>query len=506
MRGAEKQRDAIDQGAKNFANDMGTVGRFVAGMGQGASRLGRAIGQNFNLVSDAEIAEANRLDAPLTNTTAGKVGSFTGTVSALAPTMLIPGANTYAGATALGAGTGFVTTEGDFADRAKGAVFGAAGGAAGKALGDAVGAGVGKLMDRRATKAAELQAQNAARDATLSASREAGYVVPPSQVEGSSTIPRVLEGLGGKIKTEQAASVKNAAVTNSLARKAVGLPENTPITREALKGIREQAYQAGYEPIRNAGQVATDAAYENALNKLATQFAGPSKSFPAAAKNEVADTINALRVQGFDAGDGVDMIRLLREQADGSFRAGNNALAKAQKGVADALEGQLERGLSAAGSDGKAALEAFRGARQTIAKAHTVERALNDATGNVKANKLAQQLAKGKPLTDELRTAAEFGQAFPKAAQDLNGVAPYSVLDMFGAGVGGAINPAITAGVVARPAARSVILNPAVQRSMVNPNYSANRLLQLADPALNNVGSNALIRATPLAASIEANR
>jgi hypothetical protein len=52
------------------------------------------------------VAEARRLDAPLNATTAGQVGNVIGTAAMLAPTAMIPGANTMLGAAAIGAGTG----------------------------------------------------------------------------------------------------------------------------------------------------------------------------------------------------------------------------------------------------------------------------------------------------------------------------------------------------------------------------------------------------------------
>jgi hypothetical protein len=73
------------------------------------------------LVDQADIDEANRLDKSLMATGGGKVGNVIGQAAAVAPAMLIPGANTYVGATAIGAGVGGLTTEGGLADRAKGA-------------------------------------------------------------------------------------------------------------------------------------------------------------------------------------------------------------------------------------------------------------------------------------------------------------------------------------------------------------------------------------------------
>jgi hypothetical protein len=112
-------------------------------------------------------------------------------------------------------------------------------------------------------------------------------------------------------------------------------------------------------------------------------------------------------------------------------------------------------------------MAAFKAARQQIAKTYSVQSGLNAATGDVSAQKLAQQLAKGKPLSGELKDIAEFATAFPKATQTLK-EAPkaWSPLDAF-AGLGGAGigSPTLMAAAAARPAVRAALLSPAYQRA-----------------------------------------
>jgi hypothetical protein len=123
----------------------------LAATGKGMTSVMRAVGvpsktlEGWGLPGTAE--EADKLDAPLMNTAGGKVGNVLGTAAMAAPAALIPGANTYLGATLIGAGAGAAFTDGGLADRAKGALFGAAGGAAGKGLGDALAWGVPKAIN-----------------------------------------------------------------------------------------------------------------------------------------------------------------------------------------------------------------------------------------------------------------------------------------------------------------------------------------------------------------------
>ena len=165
--------------------DMGAVDRLRAGIGRGMVSAARGVGNLLGLVSDADMAEAKRLDAPLLKTTGGAVGNVLGSVAAAAPTMLIPGANTALGAAAIGGGLGGLTTEGNLQERAIGAATGAAGGVAGKFLGDKLGQGARTLADATASRFAAKQAADAQRMGALRAASEAGYVIPPADLPGS---------------------------------------------------------------------------------------------------------------------------------------------------------------------------------------------------------------------------------------------------------------------------------------------------------------------------------
>lgn len=415
------------------------------------------------------------------NTTAGKVGNVIGLGAVAAPTALIPGANTAMGAALIGGGTGGMTTEGDILERLKGAGAGSLGGLAGKYAGDALGAGSRWLANRGQASAAAKNAAAAPRMAAAQAGAREGYVVPPADLQpGMAT--ELLSGLSGKIKTAQTASVRNQGVTNNLAARDLGLPQGQPITREALEAVRATAGQSGYAPIRAAGDVTADATYSKALDSIVGQYQGAARSFPGAAKNPVVDLVDGLRQQKFDAGDALDMVKVLRSQADDAYNAGNTTLAKAAKSAAGALEDQLERHLEAAGNKG--AMQAFREARKQIAKSYSVK--LN-GTGDVNAGYLAKQLEKGKPLSGDLLTIAQMASAFPKATQSLK-EAPkaWSPLDMVAGGGGFALGSPVPALLAAgRPAARSLLLSGPMQRAALQ-RQSAGLLTQLPASVLEN--------------------
>lgn len=488
--------------------DMSTTERLLAGAGRGMTAAGRAALQGISkalgadsvgagLVPQSTFDEARKTDAALMNTTAGKVGNVAGMIGVAAPTALIPGANTALGAGLIGGGLGALTTEGDALERAKGAGLGAAGGVAGKYLGDALGTGARWLAGRAKDQFNAVQAATAQRMAAAKDAAGAGFVIPPADLQ-PGMLTEALSGLSGKIKTAQVASQRNQNVTNDLARQAVGLPAGTPITADALQAIRADAGKA-YDAVRGAGQITADQQYGGALDTLANAYKNVMPEFPGLARSDVPSFLGGLKRDAFDASTAVDAIRLLRARADQAYRTGDSEMGKAAKAAAAELEALIERNLQAkdmaqtaiGNAAGKLApggelpagtLQNFRDARQLMAKTYTVEKALNPTTGDVSAQVLAAQLAKGKPLSGDLLTVAQAAQAFPKALQALK-EAPKatSPLDWAVGALGGTStgNPLALATVAARPAVRSLLLSPAYQRAALQAQSGPGLLTQL---------------------------
>lgn len=340
-----------------------------------------------------------------------------------------------------------------------------------------VGEGAAAMAKRTALKKSSEQY-----DAGTMAAKDAGYVVPPTQAN-PSLLNQLAEGVAGKIKTAQTASLKNQDVTNGLVRKSLGIAEDAPLTVDSLQAVRKEAGKS-YERVRDAGRVTPDEAYYKKLDSIAEPFERASKDFPDSARTDIIDAVKAARRDSFDASSAVDQIRILRDKADTAYRAGDKSLGNAYKSVAGALEDQLGRHLEKTSPN---ALEDFQNARETIAKSYTVEKHLK-SDGNVDATGLARDL-KRKPLKGELRTVAEFGDQFPKAAQkpERVGGVPMSMLDI---GIGGGAaallhNPAAAAFAAARPAVRSMILSKFYQDAMANPpSYSPSQFSRLRDLAV----------------------
>lgn len=408
----------------------------------------------------------------------------------------IPGAvdlgiRTAGGAASGGMAAGLVDPE----TAGQGAMIGAALPGVVKGLG-AAGSAVGRTLRGPAVPPNVL--------AAASQGREAGYVIPPTQARPTLT-NRLLEGFSGKITTAQNASARNQGVTNELAKKAINAPELTP---EGLQAVRAQANQA-YDELGKAGTFVTDDAFREALGKVGASNKQLRADFPEVVSKDIDGLVESFATkQGFDAQSAIEAMKRLRASASANKAAFSDpekqALGRVQSKVSDALENLVERNLEKTGQADL--LATFKSARQTLAKTYDIEKALNPASGNVDANKLASLLKKGRPLSDELKTIAEFSSSFPKATQTVEkmGSLPqtspldWGALGMTSAATG---NPLFMAGVLARPAARSAVLSPMVQNRL---GQQPNRLMQLSQDDLNLLAP--LVRAAPLSGTSQSGR
>jgi hypothetical protein len=282
------------------------------------------------------------------------------------------------------------------------------------------------------------QELNAVRDATLRAAQQEGYVVTPGSV--SPTVKNIItERMAGKTHIEQLASMQNQTVTDKLARRAAGLPENAPLTSATMQDIRKAEYTKGYEPIKQIGEITTDPAFLDDLIAVEGKYAGAGASFPGAVPEEVTRLIKNFTVDKFSSKDAIEVTRTLRDQAKGNFRKGDDALAKAQIDVSNALENQIERSLAASNST-KAAdmLEQFRLSRQRMAVSHTIEDAIKEGSGSVIAAKLARDIQSGKYVSGDIKTIAEFSNVFPRVSQTTSQIGTPGAGTMMGRGLGGA--------------------------------------------------------------------
>jgi hypothetical protein len=433
-------------------DDMSTTDKVLAGVGGAMMDTAQGAGQMVGLVSPEDVAEKRRLDAPLLDTTEGKIGNVAGNVATFLPTAMIPGANTMKGASLIGAGIGALqpaTSEGEVLSNA---ALGAGANAAGVKLGNMIGAAKPDIVPEIAKK-----------------SIDKGLVIPPTQVKPSFK-NRLLEGFSGKITTAQNASAKNQEVFNAMAKKAIGADD---LTQEGLSVVKATANKS-YDELAQSKPFIVDKAFKSALNDAANRTAKFKADFPALKNFDVDELISSLSSKKkFNADTTVEAVKRLRQDASAnksSMDASKKELGRVQQKVANALEDLIERNLSGSNPE---LLGKFKEARKTLAKTYDISKAADSATGNINANKLAQIMQKNpNRLTGELKDIAEFAQMYPKASQNVSkmGSLPQSspldwaLSSLLSAGTG---NIGMMAGVMARPAARKYILSKGAQNALV---------------------------------------
>lgn len=247
---------------------------------------------------------------------------------------------------------------------------------------------------------------------TFADARKLGYVATPGQAQAKAG-SRATESIVGKGHLEQMAAAKNQSATNRLFTREAGLPPGTPLTNETVQNAIRATYNAGYGPIERIPVITNGGIYRRALDKALIEHQGMSRSFPDAAKPEVANLINAYRVKSFSGEDAVRAIQVLRDDASAAFAKGEGSLGKANLAVARAIEDSIELNLKGAGKDAAGILRDFRGARAAMAKQYAVKDSLVEGSGSGDLHKLVRQLKQNAPLTGDLLAAAKFGNTAP---------------------------------------------------------------------------------------------
>jgi hypothetical protein len=297
---------------------------------------------------------------------------------------------------------------------------------------------------------------------------EQGATLPPTQVN-PSILNSILEGISGKQTTQQVASIKNQAVVNKQANKALRLPEDTLITPQVLQQFRDQKGLA-YEALRSNPNYYADKSFLSELNKETSRLQS-MKSLDVATE---INLLNNLKQMNFTGDELVDSIKRLRDSSKTNSSvfasAENKDLGKAQKFAAQQLEALAGRNLK--NFNQPDVLKNFQEARQDIAKSFTIEKALNAATGDVSGAKLGQLAASGKIVPSELKAIADAAATYSKAFQNpavIGSVPLISPLDLATAAIASSstANPMIMATALTRPTLRAGITSGMYQRNML---------------------------------------
>lgn len=446
--------DPISRGARNFADEMPFTDQFAAGMGKAFADVGRGAAQMVGAgPSSDEVREQRKRDEPLMRTAGGVAGNVGGNVVTMAPLAVVPGANTVAAAGALGLTAAALQPTETTGERLKNMGVGFGLGAGTQFLGNMAASNLQARAQAKNAAADAAESRNAVRDRTLKAAQDEGFVVPPSAVKQSGLVRR-LESVAGKAAIGQEAAVRNQAVTNKLAARELGIPENTPITEDVLNAFRDRIAA----PYREVAGLAGDQRTYGGL-RVGDQVISDTRQV---SRNVGKDLLGELKDARFEANA---QWKFYDRSADpNALKAAEAASARAAE-----IETTLEGIAQAAGKP--ELVQQLRDARTAIAKSFDIERALNDATGDVSA----RVLSKRPYLTGPLETAANFYKAFPNYARDGARIPTPGVskTEALAAAALGSVGGPFAAGLpfVSGPV-RSMLLSPSAQRTLATPNYS----------------------------------
>ena len=459
------------KGNYNPTDDMSGLETTLAGAGKAFVDIGRgasqmlagssrpSVAQFFSQFApnEQEVANTRELEAPLMDTAGGMAGNIGANVAMALPAAAIPGANTVVGAGLAGGVMGALQPVGAGESRTANTAIGVALGGTGQAVGNRAAQAIREGSAKRVASETTRKAQNVGRDANLKEFQDAGYVTPPSAVD-QSFLSKRLESVAGKAAIGQEAAVRNQEVTNSLARKALGIADDVQISEAVLNNVRN----AAAEPYREIAKI-----------------------HPIAAKS-------------------LEKLKDAKFQANAHYKhyaqsADPKALIEAQKftKTVNRIESTFE---TLANTVNKPDLvKNLREARKTIAKSYDIEKALNEATGEIDARVIGRLFdQKGaKAVTGELATIGKFANQFSPYAREGSKVPTPGVsklealsaltLGMGGSALAGPVGALAAAAPLASGPVRSMLLSKAGQKTLAQPKYrtSPNALANVSHEKLN---------------------
>lgn len=274
----------------------------LAGAGKAFVDAGRGLG-----LVDAADAGQKAIEADLMKNTSAKIGNFAGNAAILAPTMLVPGANTIAGAAAVNGIANAALTEGNLKQRGAALLEGAAGGAGGQLAMR----GLARIV--RPNTAPQVQRL-----------LDEGISLTPGQIMGGAA-RRIEDGLtsvpivGDAIKAAQRRGIEDF---------------NQVAISRAVDPIGGQVQGVGRDAIASAKQQ-LGTAYDNLLPKMQANALEPEFVQKLASLRGMAQGLPAKEAQQFDA---ILSRELDQRLAPNGVLSGDN-LKAAQAGLRDQASG-----------------------------------------------------------------------------------------------------------------------------------------------------------------------
>lgn len=347
-----------------------------------------------------------------------------------------------------------------------------------RAVTDLGGAKVAQRAERIAQEASAKDWQRASQIEAAQAAQRLGVAVNPAEANPTVKTKLLVNATGDALVNAKAAKA-NAPKWNDLARKDLGLPENTPLTSEAFEKARS-AHSAPYDNIRKIGVMQASDDVMGELGGLKLDPLSTSSPEKAAKVNAVVDRVMGQVQDGLSGDNVVGQIRGFRKDANQVLKNPNASpididVAETNLSIANALENLVENNIT-----NPKALDDFRKARTAIAKTYDWERATGVTTKQVDPLQVAKLAEKGKPLTGVLADVANVAGNFPDIANLNLPTEPllYQRLRRGGAGGtagfvlgGGPVGAAIGAGLTSlgSEATANMLARPGMQNRLAIP-------------------------------------
>jgi hypothetical protein len=518
-----EELEALEQAAQPAAReydpttDMSAVERFLAGIGSGMTKVGRRVGNlavksmNYSplggalsklrgedffvpvgAISDEAIAEQKALDAPLSDTTGGKVGQFVGELAATLPAGFAATPVRGAGAAYRAAGGTNALTRALTSRPAAAALEGAVGAAMSSDVGDlggdaAMGAGLSGALSAlggvggRLTRGLVKKSQAA--DDLIHMARQMGEEIDLPLAAAASDqdlvsrlgktlyqdILPLVPGAGGRLEGQMddaMATFRNLALKEA-SPEGFSLPDD--IGRNANQAVSKlkRAFDRKYEGTVKKFDFSIP---DDFRKRVAQRISSQVKNVDDVSLNKAATSVdqlmarysnNSKRIEGENLLDVKNEISDLIRKARGKEK---QALIAAQAEVEDMIQRRLKtQGL----------LDEYLEISEPYANFKAASKAIRAASGD-KGNFTPKQLARVAPESSSLKVLAE-------AAQDTLGSkgAPSSVRARMLAGLGGVgygyfVDPVTAGGALAggnllatKGAQRALLGDLDAQRAMV---------------------------------------
>lgn len=298
------------------------------------------------------------------------------------------------------------------------------------------------LAERQAAKAGQRAAQSFQEAPRIEAAQEANRLgINLNPAASNPTLRnRLKEAMVGGEDLDKAIAESNKAQWGRIAKNELGLPETETLSPAAYAKAR-QAASKPYEDIKKIGNFVADEDTVTALNDLRQSEALIGGEATKGTIDKLIDSA-VTRVQGGLTGkDLLDNISNLRKDARTIYKKTDlspeqRAVADANIGIANALEGLVEKNLAA----NPKLLEQFREARTRMAKSYAYENATDMNTGILDPIKIAQLTAKDNALTGDIAAIGKIAGNFPETVSTTpRGLPAKTISHLTRSGVPGAI-------------------------------------------------------------------